>query len=182
VYFREKYGTKLWMSETDEVWAKDLDALPKKNIPVVLPFGMDGNISDGEIFCFGDARIECVWTPGHTPGCMSFIFTVYDEGRPHTCAIWGGTGPRKTLEENRQLLESIHKFQTRTAERAVDVAISNHPFMDNGIARLAICRNIKDGVCNPFVIGQDANKRFELMYQRTYEKVVAKMEQAAQNG
>lgn len=90
VYFREKYGTKLWMSKTDEVWAKDVDALPEKNVKIPLAFGMDGNLEDGQIFTLGDARIECLWTPGHTPGCMSFLFTVYDEGRPHTCALWGG--------------------------------------------------------------------------------------------
>ena len=175
VYFREKYGTKLWMSKTDEVWAKDVDALPEKNVKIPLAFGMDGNLEDGQIFTLGDARIECLWTPGHTPGCMSFLFTVYDEGRPHTCALWGGTGPRKTLAENQQLLASIHKFQRRTAQRGVDVAISTHPFMDNAVTRLALCRTLSDGVPNPFVIGRDANRRFELMYQRLYEDVVAGM-------
>ena len=28
-------------------------------------------------------------TPGHTPGCLSFIFPVTDEGRPHMTALWG---------------------------------------------------------------------------------------------
>ena len=180
VYFQKKYGTKLWMSEIDEVWAKDLDALPRKNVMVPLEFDMDGHLEDEMIFRVGDAEIECIYTPGHTPGGMSFIFTVYDEGRPHTCALWGGTGPRKTLQENEQLLASIHKFQKRTTARGVDVAISTHPFMDNSVARLALCRQVSDGVPNPFVIGQDANRRFELMYQELYEGVVARMKASQQ--
>lgn len=175
VYFREKYGTKLWMSSLDEAWAKDVAMPPARNVTIPMTFSMDGNLEDGQIFTFGDAEIECICTPGHTPACMSFIFTVYDEGRPHTCALWGGTGPRRSLEENEQLLASIHKFQKRTTQRGVDVAISTHPFMDNAVKRLALCRELSDGVPNPFVIGQDANRRFELMYQELYEDVVARM-------
>lgn len=174
-FFRKKYGTKLWMSERDEVWAKDIDALPKKNVMVPLTFDMDGHLTDGMIFRMGDAEIECVLTPGHTPACTSFIFTVYDEGRPHVCALWGGTGPRRTLEENEQLLASIHTFWMRCAQRGVDVQISTHPFMDNSILRLQLCRELRDGVPNPFVIGQDGNQRFLMMYQGIYQEVVAKM-------
>lgn len=48
---------------------------------------MDGFLTDGEDFTLGDTAIRCVWTPGHTEGCMSFIIPVLDEGRSHHLAI-----------------------------------------------------------------------------------------------
>lgn len=55
--------------------------------PHTLGFDMDGFLTDGEDFTLGDTAIRCVWTPGHTEGCMSFIIPVLDEGRSHHLAI-----------------------------------------------------------------------------------------------
>jgi hypothetical protein len=52
-------------------------------------------------------------------------------------------------------LKSVDKFELACADYRVDVEISNHPPVDNGIERLNVVRNITNGVPNPFVIGQE---------------------------
>ena len=174
-YFREKYGTKIYMSEIDAAWSKNPVSLPP-NAPLteLRQFDIDGYISDGEIFRLGNMWFECVWTPGHTPGCMSFIFPVWDEGRAHIATLWGGTGPvkgdKKALEDH---IQSSYKFTEAFTACGADVAISTHPFVDNAAERLALCRRLADGVPNPFVMSPDALCRFQAMYTQMYKDELA---------
>ena len=163
---RDRYGCKLYMSRTDDALGR---SQPKK--PYGLRFEMDGYLEDGQDFTLGDTAVHCVLTPGHTQGCMSFIVPVYDEGRPHHLAIWGGTGVLPTSDKA-AYLDSVVKFDKVCDQYEVDCEISNHPFVDNSIQRLEVIRNIAEGVPNPFVIGQDAYKRYEKMF---YDLCRAKM-------
>lgn len=170
-YFQEKYGTKVHLSQVDIDFAYDANH-PKKAFPgyPVPYFKFDEPIEGGDVFVLGDTEVEIYSTPGHTPGGLSFIFKVYDEGREHLCSLWGGTGLRRTMEENVQLLESCEEFARIGIEKGVDVAISTHPFVDNTVERLAVVRNIVDGVPNPFVLGYEGYHRFEMMYINMYRK------------
>jgi len=153
----KKYGARIYMSETDFKFAKN----PAEDGPFEpIPFEVTHFLEDGQDFILGDTAIKCVWTPGHTPGCMSFIIPVTDEGRPHKLALWGGTG---LLPESNKAdyLASVDKFSKICGDNHADAEISNHPFVDNGIERLNVIRNICNGVANPFVIGEAAYKRYE---------------------
>ena len=163
---RERYHCHLLMNSVDEALAK---SKPEK--PFGLTFDMDGSLEDGQDFTLGDTTIHCVRTPGHTPGCISMIIPVYDEGRPHFLALWGGTGVTPETDKP-AYLESVKKFSEVCAGYGVDAEISNHPFVDNSLLRLEVLRNICDGVPNPFVIGREAYQRYETMF---YEMCQAKM-------
>ena len=88
-YFQETYGAKIYMSQIDHEFAKNLPAGAPWN-PVT--FQADHYFRDEEILTFGDTKILTVFTPGHSAGCYSFIIPVTDEGRPHHIALWGGSG------------------------------------------------------------------------------------------
>lgn len=103
-------------------------------------------------------------TPGHTPGCLSFLIPVTDEGRPHIAALLGGTGIPKSREKQEQYLNSSDYFQSICIKMNVDVEIATHPFIDNTAERIAVCRNIVNGTANPFVIGKDACSRYQQMF------------------
>src|SRR5258705_10642895 len=47
--------------------------------------------ADGQIITLGDTSVSLVFTPGHTPGTLSMIFQVKDNGRQLTVAYSGGT-------------------------------------------------------------------------------------------
>ena len=133
---------------------------------------IDEFIEDGKVLRFGETEIIPVLTPGHTDGCMSFIFEVTDEGRPHMASLWGGTGlpPESNPTAYK---ESLIKFRKICDEHGVDVEISNHPFVDNLIERLEVINNIVDGVSNPFIIGNEARHRYEDMFFNLAENAIA---------
>ena len=167
---REKYGCKIYMNAIDEQLAKS-----RAGKPFGLHYDMDGTLDDGEDFVLGDTAVRCVHTPGHTPGCMSFVIPVYDEGREHHLALWGGTGVTPETDKE-AYLASVKKFSAVCESFQVDCEISNHPFVDNSILRLEVLRHICDGVPNPFVIGREAYRRYEQMF---YDMCLARMESGA---
>ena len=166
VYFRDKYNTKLYMSEIDERFGMDAEAQGGRPY---MKFRVDGYLEDNGEFTLGDTTIHTFLTPGHTPGCMSFIFQVFDEGRPHVAAIWGGTGVPKAMEDRKKLFDSCVRFADISLKYGCDVAISAHQYVDMTLKKLDIIRNIIDGVANPFVLGYEGYHRFEMMLYHMYE-------------
>lgn len=165
--FREKYGTKLYMSKVDEDFSRD-PSIPRPPHRPGLDYPMDGQLKGGEDFVCGDTVVKIYDTPGHTPGCVSMIFTVYDEGRPCKIVLWGGTGVPRAMEDRKVLLESCDYFAECALREGVVGEISNHPFADNTIERLNMLRQIVDGVPHPFILGYEGYHRIELMYRNLY--------------
>jgi len=159
-WFREHYGCKIYMSRTDYEFAKT-DVYSRMG---VLSWEVFDFLEDGDTFTLGDTSIYCSLTPGHTPGGLSFIFPVTDEGRPHMAAMWGGTGIPYSMSDKVKYLESTLKFARETERFGCDVEISTHPFVDKGIERLEIVRGICDGVPNPFVLGKENYKYYESLF------------------
>ncbi len=146
---QKRYGAHVYLSERDWQLARDNEDGLDYRLP---DFTVDHFISDNEVLEFGDTRILCVETPGHTPGCFSFIIDVTDEGVPHKMALWGGSGILPTSNAA-QYYQSLVKFSALCEQGGVDGEIATHPSLDNGIERIALVCNIVDGVPNPFVLG-----------------------------
>ena len=168
-YFQEKYGTKVYISEIGANVIKNRKPPEKPNplMPEGFKFTVDGYLEDGRDFICGDTAIKPVFTPGHSAGCMSFIFPVYDEGRCHYASMWGGSGAPKNVEGTQQLIDSLDKFSKATAKAGVDVSVCSHPFQDNTMERLNLLHVLTDGVPNPFIMGE-GYRRYELMYRNQY--------------
>ncbi len=167
-YFREKYGCKLYMSAVDEAFASSPDA-PVAPGMKPMSFAMDGHIEGGDVFEFGGYKIQIYATPGHTPGCLSFIIPVTDEGRPHKLALWGGTGIARAEKNGEEYLRSWDYFTDMCVVEGADGEISNHPFVDNSKERLAVIRNITNGTSNPYVIGTEALIRYQQQFRHMCE-------------
>ena len=165
--FREKYGTKLYMSEKDEQYASDT-SIPFSPARPGLNYPMDGHLRGGEDFICGETAIKIYDTPGHTPGCVSMIITAYDEKRSCKIALWGGTGTPQAMSDRKIQLDSCDYFAQCALKEGVVGEITNHPFVDNTIERLNVLRNIVDGVPHPFVLGYEGYRRIELMYRDLY--------------
>ena len=52
----------------------------------------DIEATDGQKLTLGDTTVTLYITPGHTPGTISSVFPVKDNGTPHVAALWGGVG------------------------------------------------------------------------------------------
>ncbi len=166
--FRDKYGCKLYMSEVDEKFAM----LPDSRHP--MTFKMDGYLVPGEDFVLGDTRVEIYDTSGHTPGTVSFIFTVYDCGKALPFMMWGGTGPNRDVELIKKQIETVRYFDRVCFERGVVGEVGNHPFTDNLVEKIEVIRNIVDGVPNPLVIGYEGVHSMMLMYEGIYVETLEK--------
>jgi Zn-dependent hydrolases, including glyoxylases len=117
-------------------------------------------ITDGQKFTLGDTTITIVSTPGHTPGGVSLIIPVTDNGTKHMVSLWGGTGLPKSLEDNKAYLNSLYYFAKFTDAAQVDAQITAHSAVDNSAERMETLRKRKAGDPNPFVIGQEAYKAY----------------------
>lgn len=160
-YYRRKYNCKVYMSKTDEAFGHDTTGPSPAGW---LTWNADEYLTDGGSVTLGDTTVHTFATPGHTPGCMSFIFPVYDEGREHWASLWGGTGIPRASKWQQIYLDSCARYTSVCDKFGVDVEIATHPFTDNSKERLACCRNIVNGVANPYVIGRDACRRYEAMF------------------
>ncbi|MBR3227447.1 MAG: MBL fold metallo-hydrolase, partial [Erysipelotrichaceae bacterium] len=101
---KELTGATVYMSKIDEAFAQDMANVKPGRQP--MPDIVDEYLEDHGEVTLGDTTVKTYHTPGHTPGCMSFILPVYDEGRRHTASLWGGTGLAKERKDNETLLQS----------------------------------------------------------------------------
>lgn len=156
--FREKYGCKLYMSQIDNEFAK------KEGTGPFSPIDWDADVylNDMDEISFGDTTIKVVFTPGHTPGGLSFIIPVTDAGIYHNLGLWGGTGVG--CADLTAYRNSLDYFAKICDTYGVDGAISTHPFVDMGIYRLNMIRNIVDGAPNPFIYGIDGFHYYHNMF------------------
>ncbi len=96
-------------------------------------FQADVLISDQDEITLGNTKIKCVATPGHTEGCMSYIFDVTDGKTTYTAGLHGGMGVntmcRDFLDKYGLSYDCRSKFlaaMDRLAEIKVDIFLGNH--------------------------------------------------------
>src|SRR6202161_131926 len=82
-FLQDHYGTRVIMSPADwDVLDRTNGTKPKRDLAA----------TDGQKLTLGDTTITLYITPGHTPGTISTVFPVKDNGIPHLAALWGGVG------------------------------------------------------------------------------------------
>lgn len=164
-YFEDEFGAKIFITKVD--W----NLMKNPNIRVMKdPFGNASNkipqptkyteIKDRQKLTLGDTTMTVLSTPGHTPGCASFIIPVTDNGVSHKVAVWGGTALPRSLEETETYLQSLNYFEFVTDLAGVDAEISIHPFVNNLLEKINAIQTMKPGDPNPVVIGKEAFKQY----------------------
>lgn len=172
-YLKDKFGAKILMSEIDWELMDAGKASSISNVPRCRP---DSVLEDGQKLTLGDTTLTVVSTPGHSPGCMSFIFPVTDNGTPHMCSIWGGSGAPGSLDAKKQYQKSIDHFAEFTKAANVDAEITAHLFAEKGFERLEKVRNRQLGEPNPFVLGHEGYLRYEDDKRQYIEAAILKQE------
>jgi metallo-beta-lactamase class B len=119
---------------------------------------------DGMKLTLGDTTIDIVSTPGHTPGTLSYIFPVKDQGRTVMAAYSGGTltGAFGTNGARwHEYIESQQRIAKAAADAGATVLLSNHSEYDNAYtkARLISARR-EVGENHPFVVGANGVQRY----------------------
>jgi metallo-beta-lactamase class B len=109
-----------------------------------------------------DTAVTLIATPGHTPGTLSMIFTVKDNGKPLTVAYSGGTAfnfPSTTANFD-AYIKSQSKMAAAAAAANATVFMSNHSEFDHATTKIRMLASRKPGEPHPFEIGKEAVARY----------------------
>jgi metallo-beta-lactamase class B len=157
---QKRFGAKVVMGAAD--WEATLQraataagGVPTRDV-VVGPAGMK--------LTLGDTTIDLVATPGHSPGTLSFVFPVNDQGRTLMVAYSGGTltgafGTNAARWD--EYIESQKRIAKAAADAGATVLLSNHSEYDGAYTKarlLAAKREV--GEEHPFVVGAAGVQRY----------------------
>jgi metallo-beta-lactamase class B len=117
---------------------------------------------DGMKFSVGDASVQVVSTPGHTPGTLSFLFEVKDNGKPLRIAYVGGTAIPFNSDAAYYdgYIASVKKMAKAAADFGATALLSNHTEFDNAVYKAHTAAGRKKGEPNPFEVGKAAVGRY----------------------
>ena len=123
--------------------------------------------TDGMKFSVGNASVQIVTTPGHTPGTISFLFEVKDNGKPLRIAYVGGTAIpfNGNAAYYDGYIASVKKMAKAAADFGATALMSNHTEFDNAFYKAHTAANRKPGEANPFDVGQAAVGRYFTMVE-----------------
>jgi metallo-beta-lactamase class B len=152
-YLQERFGARVLLTAADwDLLDRNTQKWPKPKRDMV--------VTDRQQLTMGDTTLTFVHTFGHTPGTMSTILPVKDNGTPHVAALWGGTGFNFTITPERPALHwfdayiaSAQRFREAAAKAGADVFLSNHPSWDGSNDKMAKLATRKPGEPHPYVIG-----------------------------
>jgi metallo-beta-lactamase class B len=122
--------------------------------------------TDGMELTLGNTTITIWETPGHTPGTLSYTFTVYDNGRPVNVAYSGGTAfnfvnntPNPGIENFQSYIDAQRHMAEQAEATGATVILSNHSEFDNAVNRNRMLAGRGDGP-HPYELGEDWVQRY----------------------
>jgi len=146
-----------------------------QTVPVVWaytgtrPESIDVYLYDGMKIKVGSEIFQIVGTPGHSPGCLSFIFPVTDNGETHMAGVMGGSAVWPTQVETSLYISSVEYFKEIAKAAKCDVGLFIHS-QESDYAKLRVR---KPGEPNPLVIGVEAfDKVYLQKYRDRYQKMI----------
>ena len=110
----------------------------------------------------GDTSVQIVTMPGHTPGTLSFLFEIKDNGKPLRVAYVGGTAIPFDAKPDYYdtYIASSRKMAKAAGDYRATVILSNHTEFDLGYYKAHTAASRKPGEANPFDVGRAAVGRY----------------------
>ena len=161
-FLQDRYKTRIVMS------AADWDVIDRLNGPP-SPSGFGGTgtkpardmvATDGYALTLGDTTVTLYITPGHTPGTLSALIPVRENGKPRLAALWGGTGLNADKDSLEKYVQSAQRFDGIVQKTAADIILSNHTDWDGSKVYLPQLAMRAPGSSNPYVVGNASVRRY----------------------
>jgi metallo-beta-lactamase class B len=126
--------------------------------------------TDGMKVTLGGTTVTIWLTPGHTPGTLSYTFTVLDRGKPVNIAYSGGTAfnfvnntPDPGIRNFQTYIDSQKHMAEKARASGATVLLSNHSEFDNAVNKNRMLAGRGNGP-HPYEVGAEAVQRyFEVM-------------------
>jgi metallo-beta-lactamase class B len=158
---QSRYGARIVMGGPD--W--DTVAKHPNRYKTMAP-KRDIVATDGMKITLGGTTVTIWLTPGHTPGTLSYTFTVLDRGRPVNVAYSGGTAfnfvnntPDPGIRNFQTYIDSQKHIAEKAAATGATVLLSNHSEFDNAYNKNRMLAGRGDGP-HPYEIGADLVQRY----------------------
>jgi metallo-beta-lactamase class B len=141
--------------------------------------------TDGMKITLGGTTLTVWLTPGHTPGTLSYTFTVLDRGRPVQVAYSGGTAfnfvnntPDPGIRNFQTYIDSQRHMAAKAAETGATVLLSNHSEFDNAYNKNRMLAGRGKGP-HPYEIGADWVQRYFQVMQGCARAAQIRLERKA---
>ena len=112
----------------------------------------------------GDTTVDIVYTPGHSPGTISYVFPVTDQGRTVTVAYSGGTLTGAFGTDGArwdQYIDSQKRIAKAAADAGATVILSNHSEYDGAYTKARLVPLKREvGENHPFIAGPEGVQRY----------------------
>jgi len=175
---QDRFGAEVVMGEAD--WEL-VETYPTRYTSMAPHRGIVA--TDGMELTLGNTMLTMWETPGHTPGTLSYTFTVYDRGRPVNVAYSGGTAfnfpnstPNPGIQNFQTYIESQEHIAREAARTGATVLLSNHSEFDNAYNRNRMLAGRGDGP-HPYEIGADWVQRYFQVMEGCARAAQLKLEQ-----
>ncbi len=144
------------------------------------PVKVDRTVREGDTVAIGNVTLTARETPGHSPGCTSWMFNVKDGDATRSVIIFcSGTVALNRLVTNPTypgIVDDYKKTFARAKEIKADILLAPHPEMYKMPEKRA---KIADGAPNPFVNPGEFNA-YAATLEKAFEDALAKQTAAAQ--
>ena len=112
----------------------ELTWTPEFNMAPPAPFKPDHLLCDGDQIKLGNVVIDCVETPGHTRGVISYFWNVEYQNKVYRAGTFGGAGLKSMKSdyihkyhlENEDRRAAFRQSLQRAKHEKVDLFIGNH--------------------------------------------------------
>ena len=139
--------------------------------------------TDGMKITLGDRAVTIWLTPGHTPGTLSYTFTVLDRSRVVNVAYSGGTAfnfvnntPDPGIKNFQTYIDSQKHIAAKAAFTGATVLLSNHSEFDNAFNKNRMLAGRGNGP-HPYELGADWVQRYFQVMQDCARAAQLRLEQ-----
>ncbi len=153
--FQSRYGARIVTADWDLIEGSLYGyptGKPKRDIVA----------TDGMKITLGDRTVTLYLTPGHTPGTISGIFRVHDQGKPLTVVYSGGTEFNfpNDVPHFDQYLASVRRLASLATEAGATIVINNQSQFNGAADKLRILADRQPGERHPLDVGTEAVARY----------------------